>query len=143
MAFLFAVCHDMLGVGDFQVYFIGMIGVGSNMVNSVSLKKNSAFARVFKKGRYAAAPHIVVYVLENGGRENRLGITVTRKIGKSVERNRLRRLIKENYRRLEEKIKTGLDIVIVARNTEDAAEYQDIKKEMEYAFGKLKVKAEE
>lgn len=109
------------------------------MVNSVSLKKNSDFEHVFKKGRYIAAPHIVIYMLENGGKTNRIGITVTKKIGKSVERNRLRRLIRENYRRIEGKIRTGLDIVIVARNTAGAAVYGEIKKEMEYIFGKMKV----
>ncbi len=70
---------------------------------------------------------------------NRLGVTASRKFGKSVRRNRVRRLIKENYRHFEKYMKVGYDFVFVARATDVLPEYNDIKKEMKYLLKKSAV----
>ena len=109
------------------------------MKHTVSLKKNYEFGRVYKKAKFHAGKYMVLYVLKNNLNCNRLGITASRKFGKSVKRNRVRRLIKENYRHIEESIKPGYDLVIIARKTDGIPNYIEIKKEMKFLFKKLKM----
>lgn len=109
------------------------------MKHTVSLKKNYEFGRVYKKGKFHAGKYLVLYVLKNKFDYIRLGITATRKFGKSTKRNRVRRLIRENYRQMEEKIKPGYDLVIVARKTDEMPDYMEIKKEMKFLFKKLNI----
>lgn len=82
---------------------------------TVSLKKSREFRRLYAKGKSAADSLLVVYFRKNGLCENRVGFTVTTKLGKAVVRNRVRRRLREVYRLNEEKLKFGLDIIIVAR----------------------------
>ena len=107
------------------------------MKHTVSLKKNYEFGRVYKRGKFHAGKFLVLYVLKNKFDYNRLGITASRKFGKSTKRNRVRRVIKENYRHMEENIKSGYDLVIVARKTDIIADYMEIKKEVKFLFKKL------
>ena len=107
------------------------------MKKTVPLKKNREYLRVYKKGRYYAGRNLVLYALKNKYGINRLGISVSGKIGKSVKRNRIRRLIRENYRLCEEQLKDGFDIVFTARKTEKMPDFHDIKKEMEAHLRKL------
>ena len=79
---------------------------------TVSLKKNDDFRRVYKTGKAASDGLLVVFVLKNGLGVNRLGISVSKKMGNAVLRNRQRRRIKEAYRALETALNTGYDIVI-------------------------------
>lgn len=67
-----------------------------------------------------------MYVIKNGKDFNRLGISVSKKVGKSVVRSRVTRLIRESYRLTEENIKPGFDIVIIARNSTKDATYSEI-----------------
>lgn len=85
------------------------------MRNSESLKKNSDFQQVFKKGTSYANRYLVMYVLENGLEINRIGISVSKKVGNSVIRHRVKRLIKENYRLHEAEFHRGLDLIVIAR----------------------------
>lgn len=82
---------------------------------SESLKKNNEFQKVYKNGVSYANKYLVMYVLENKLSGNRLGISVSKKVGNSIVRHRLKRLVKENYRLQEEMFNSGLDIVIVIR----------------------------
>ncbi len=81
----------------------------------VSLKKNFEFRRLYTKGKSAVTPFVVVYCRRNGQGCNRLGYTVSTKLGKAVERNRVRRRLREIYRLNAHSLKSGYDIVIVAR----------------------------
>ena len=74
------------------------------MENTVSIKNNREFVRVYKKGKFFAGKYIVLYILQNGLNINRLGITASKKTGNSVKRNRIKRLIRENYRLNEETV---------------------------------------
>ena len=82
---------------------------------SESLKKNSDFQNVYKNGKSYANKYLVMYVLENNCNKNRLGISVSKKVGNSVVRHRLTRLLRESYRLHENIFNSGLDIVVVVR----------------------------
>ena len=85
------------------------------MKPAVTLKKNHEFRRLYRKGASAVAGSMVLYCRKNRLGHNRLGITVSVKLGNAVKRNRARRRIRELYRTREEKLLPGYDIVIVAR----------------------------
>ena len=84
---------------------------------SESLKKNKDFQKVYKKGKSYANKYLVMYVLKNDLEKNRIGISVSKKVGNSVIRHHLTRLIRESYRLHEDVFDNGLDIVIIARNS--------------------------
>lgn len=113
--------------------------VAKFMKNTVTLKKNYEFLRVYKKGKFYVGRIIILYILENNQGMNRMGITASRKYGKSVKRNRLRRLIKESYSSMEDLLKVGYNFVFVARNNEIELDFFNVKKEMKFLFKKLNV----
>ena len=82
---------------------------------SESLKKSKDFQKVYNKGNSYANRLLVMYVLENHTDKNRLGISVSKKVGNSVIRHHLTRLIREGYRLQEDMFNSGLDMVIIAR----------------------------
>ena len=84
---------------------------------SESLKKNKDFQKIYKKGKSYANKYLVMYVLKNDLEKNRIGISVSKKVGNSVIRHHLTRLIRESYRLHEDVFDSGLDIVIIARNS--------------------------
>ena len=97
------------------------------MKYSTSLKKNRDFQNVYKNGRSKANKYLVMYVLENGSSLNHLGISVSKKVGNSVVRHHLTRLIRESYRLHEEMFHSGWDIVIVARPSAAEMDFQQAK----------------
>ncbi|MDY5704009.1 MAG: ribonuclease P protein component [Lachnospiraceae bacterium] len=100
------------------------------MVFSQSLKKNEDFRKVYKNGVSLADSFLVMYKLPNNSNENRLGISVSKKVGNSIVRHHLTRLIREAYRLHEEMFDTGLDIVIVARSRAKNSSYKTIEKSL-------------
>ena len=94
---------------------------------TTSLKKNHEFRRLYNKGKSAASQYIVIYVRKNNSIGNRLGITVSKKIGSAVQRNRVRRRLKEIYRLCETDLKPGYDIVIVARVSSRFIKYSELE----------------
>ena len=97
------------------------------MQYSDSLKKNQDFQKVYRKGTSQANRYLVMYVLKNGHMENRLGISVSKKVGNSVVRHRVTRLIRESYRLNEQLFKKSLDIVVIARPSAKEKSYQEIE----------------
>ncbi len=87
------------------------------MIFSESLKKNHQFQSVYRYGKSCANKYLVMYVMENGTGRNRIGISVSKKVGNSVVRHRVTRLVRESYRLQEAVFNSGLDIVIVARKS--------------------------
>lgn len=80
-----------------------------------SLKKNAEFQKVYRRGKSCANRTLVMYVLPVSGDSNRIGISVSKKVGNSVVRHRLTRLIRESYRLQEHRFKKGYWIVVIAR----------------------------
>ena len=99
------------------------------MRSTSSLKTNSDFRRVYRKGTCAVRPCLVVYVRRTGRDENRLGITVTAKVGKAHTRNLVRRRLREIYRLHEDGLRLGCDMVVVARTRAAAAAYRRLEAE--------------
>ena len=92
-----------------------------------SLKKNQEFKKVYASSCSCANRQLVGYFLKNQMPENRIGISVSKKVGNSVVRHRLKRLVKEAYRLNQSKIKTGYDIVIVIRSDAKEKNYWEIE----------------
>lgn len=107
------------------------------MKNTESLKLNKDFKRLYYRGKSFVRPNIVVYVNFNRKQENRLGITCSKALGKAVKRNRVKRLMREAYRLIEDNIKTGYDLVIVARSRAVNCKCIHIRNDLENAFKKL------
>ena len=96
-----------------------------------SLKKNCNFRDIYKSGKYFANKLLVMYVTVNNNdinEYNNLGITVSKKVGNSVVRHRVTRLIRESYRLHEMMFNSGLNIVVVARASSSEASYKEIEK---------------
>ncbi len=106
------------------------------MIFSQSLKSNEDFQKVYKNGKSYANRLLIMYVYENNLDMNRLGISVSKKVGNSVVRHHVKRLIKESYRLQEKVFNSGLDIVVVAKNTAKDASYFEIESALLH-LGKL------
>ncbi|MDD2572935.1 MAG: ribonuclease P protein component [Bacillota bacterium] len=100
------------------------------MADLISIRKSKEFSKVYNRGSSKANPVLVMYVIQNGKEYNRIGVSVSRKVGKSVVRNRIKRLIKETYRRYSGRITKGYDLVFIARVQAKEAGYKDIEKWM-------------
>ena len=97
------------------------------MEYSESLKKNRDFQLVYKTGTSYANKYLVMYVRENQLEKNRIGISVSKKVGNSVVRHRLCRLVRESYRLQENLFRRGLDIVVVARVSAKERTFREIE----------------
>ena len=91
-----------------------------------TLKKNSDFRRLYSKGKSAVTPYMVVYCRRNKQQANRLGYTVSTKLGHAVVRNRARRRLREIYRLAAPELKQGYDILLVARSKTATAPWKDL-----------------
>ena len=94
---------------------------------SESLKKNIEFQNVYNNGKSYANRYLVMYVLENNLNKNRIGISVSKKVGNSVIRHRITRLVRESYRLQEDVFNSSLDIVVLARSTAREVGYAEIE----------------
>lgn len=97
------------------------------MLFTQSLKKNYQFRYVYNRGRSIANRLLVMYSIKNGTEGNRYGISVSKKVGNSVVRSRVTRLLRESYRLSEENIVQGYDIVVIARGSAKDATYKEIE----------------
>ena len=93
-----------------------------------SIKKNSDFQSVYRTGRSYANRQLVMYVNRTSGDDRRIGISVSKKVGNSVVRHHLTRLIRESFRLHQDMLETGLDIVVVARAAAKESEYRTIER---------------
>ncbi|OJU16658.1 MAG: ribonuclease P protein component [Clostridiales bacterium 43-6] len=85
------------------------------MTNMMVLNRNNDYRRLYRRGKSFVCPALVVYTMKNRAGFCRIGITVSKKIGNAVVRNRVRRIIKEAVRQLLPEMLNPADIVIVAR----------------------------
>ena len=109
------------------------------MKHSESLKKNMDFQNVYKNGKSYANKYLVMYVLENDLKKNRIGISVSKKVGNSVIRHRVTRLIRESYRLQEDVFNSGLDIVVIARGSARGVGFREIESALLHLGGLHKI----
>lgn len=100
------------------------------MLYTESLKKRKDFQKVYNKGKSFANKYLVMYKLSNHMESNRLGISVSKKVGNSVVRHRITRLIRESYRLNEEQFEKGYDYVVIARPSAKGISYFDMEKSL-------------
>ena len=97
------------------------------MLFSESLKKNEQFQFVYKNGKSYDNKYLIMYVKKNGLEKNRIGISVSKKVGNSVVRHRVTRLVRESYRLHESIFNSGLDIVVVGRPSAATVGYKEVE----------------
>ena len=107
------------------------------MKAAVTVKENYEFRRIYRKGRSAVSPCLVVYCQKNRRGQSRLGVTVSTKLGHAVVRNRVRRRIREIFRLSQGKMKQGYDCIVVARTRAAHADYWELKRAFEKTCKKL------
>lgn len=106
---------------------------------TVSLKENHVFRRLYQKGKTAADSRLALYVRPNGQAGNRLGFTLSTKLGHAVVRNRTRRRLREIYRLHEDELICGRDIVVVARVRAAHSTYWQLERSFLTLAEKLKL----
>ena len=104
-----------------------------------SLKKSEAFKKVYNNKRSVSNRLLVLYILRNDQEINRVGISISRKVGKAVTRNRIKRLIKEYMRLNEEKMKVGYDLVVVVRAAAAEADFREISESLSDLLDKQRI----
>ena len=96
------------------------------MKPAVTLKQNYEFRRLYQKGASSAGSCMVLYCRKNKLDHNRLGLTASVKLGHAVVRNRARRRLREVYRRNSPRLRTGWDIILVARGRTVTASWKEL-----------------
>ena len=113
------------------------------MVYTTGLKKNADFQKVYQNGKSAANSLLVLYARRRDDDHNRVGISVSKKVGNSLVRHRLRRLIRESYRLNELKFGKGLDMVFIARPGAREASFPDTERAVLHLMRKMKLNRDE
>ncbi len=109
------------------------------MKNTQPIKLNREFRRIYSRGKSYAAGFVVVYAMKGKQGVRRCAFAVSKSFGKAVERNRIKRLMRESYRSMEARVNDGFDYIIVARNRAKDKTLVQITKDMEYAMRNLAV----
>ena len=96
--------------------------------------KNREFQTVYESGVSFANRNLVMYVLPNDLSDNRIGISVSKKVGNSVVRHHVKRIIRESYRLTRDNVNNGLDIVVIARKEAKEKSYQELEQSMMHLY---------
>lgn len=107
------------------------------MKSTVTIKNNYEFRRMYAKGKSGVSSCLVVYYRPNRRGSNRLGVTVSTKLGHAVVRNRIRRRLREIFRLSQGRMKQGYDVILVARGRAVQADYWELKRAYEKTLKKL------
>ena len=100
------------------------------------IRKNVEFRAIYRRGKSFSNALLVLYIYKNRKNVNRIGISVSKKVGKSVVRNRIKRLIKEIYRLNKDELNIGYDLVFIARNAANGRNYNEIDEAVKNLFKK-------
>jgi len=102
-----------------------------------SIKRNSDFRRIYAKGKSAVSPGAVIYCRKNKLGSNRAGYTVSKKLGKAVVRNRVRRRLREIVRLNSGNLQQGYDLIVVARSRALEMDYHRLERDVLSCFDRL------
>ena len=115
------------------------------MKKTKMLKKNYEFKNVLSKGKYYSGKYIEAFIRKNNKKINFLGIAISVKTAKAVKRNKIKRLIRENYKEIESYIGVGNSIIFLWKkkaNIEDST-YTNIKEDINKIFDKANILIED
>ena len=107
------------------------------MLHTTSIKLNKEFRRAYYRGKSFTTPLVTIYAFRTRRLDSRLGLTASKKIGKAVQRNRARRVMKEAYRLLEDRFPKGYDYVLVARTKTIETTTPQMVQSMRFALSRL------
>lgn len=96
-------------------------------MRNIDSLKNSEFQNIYKNGTSYANKYLVMYVMDNPDGMSKLGISVSKKVGNSVVRHRVTRLIRESYRLNRHMFNSGLNIIVIARATAKGKSFAEIE----------------
>jgi len=116
---------------------------GEGLPKRLRLRKRREYLAVQRTSNRVVTPHFIVFARGNGGGPIRMGVTVSRKVGRAHVRNRVKRLVREAFRRNTERLPKGIDMVLVARQGRPASVYEEVVSEMISAAGELQNRAGE
>lgn len=105
------------------------------------ITRNDEFKKVFLEGKRIESNNLTLFFLRNRYKFNRLGVIVKKEIGKAVTRNKTKRKIREAYRRINEKLFQGYDIIIIANKSIIELDFFEIYNELESLFTKKRLLA--
>ena len=108
----------------------------SNMLKKEILRKKEDFSDIYKRGKSIPERYIVLFYKKNDLPYNRISFLASKKVGNSVQRNRARRLMRESYRHICTDIKTGYDIIFIARNTINGKKCEEVSRSLRNAVDK-------
>ncbi len=112
------------------------------MKKAYRIKKNSEFQHVFKHGKSFANRQLVMYYIEKENQPHfRIGLSVGKKIGNAVVRNKIKRCLRQSFHELENRITAPIDIVIIARNPTKDMNCKQIKKSLVHILSREKLLA--
>ena len=106
------------------------------MLKNNVLRKDADFDNVYKRGRSVGERYVVVFYIKNHRDINRTCSLASKKVGNSVRRNRARRLMRESYRLMKDRLPIGYDSIIIARNTITGRTFFEVDKSIKRAFSK-------
>lgn len=101
------------------------------------IRRRSEFLRVQEKGQKITADCLLALVLPNASGQTRVGLTVSNKVGNSVVRNKIRRRLRELYRKRQQVLPKGIDLVVIARNSAAQADFAAMTRAFERVTGEL------
>ena len=108
--------------------------------NTDGIKKDSDFRKVYQRGKSLADRNLVIYTMTNKSEKSRIGISISKKVGKAHERNRIRRCIKEAYRlNIDDKVLGGYDLVFIARINAADKDYRELERSLKYICKKANI----
>ena len=115
------------------------------MKKTKMLKKNYEFKNVLNRGKCYYGKYIAIFIRKNNKNMNFLGIAISSKLGKAVKRNYVKRIIRENYKQIEEHVKTGYDIVFIWKRRQEIEQacYDCVEKDIQKVFKEARLFLEE
>lgn len=112
------------------------------MEKKYKVRSNREYRKIYDKGQSKANKHLVVFYKPNGLAYSRIGFTATKKLGNAVIRNKVRRLMKESYYQVQDKVINGYDIVILARVSANSIDYLSMKSAVSHILKISKLRKE-
>jgi ribonuclease P protein component len=108
-----------------------MTGKEQGLGKEERIRKRGDFLRVQRRGERFVRKCLIFLFKKNGLHKSRLGITVSRKVGGAVERNRIKRWVREAFRRRKHRLVKGLDVVVIAKKKSSRGSLEEVEGELE------------